>query len=88
VRAGLRAGDILLGCLPPDVELVTLAPLAPLGTHSAPGTVSLLISGFGVNRLAALLDGGKPRAKPPANAPPPRHSVGMSRKPPPVADKI
>jgi hypothetical protein len=39
-RAGRRAEDMLLGCLPADVEVVTLAPLVPLGTHSALGTVS------------------------------------------------
>jgi hypothetical protein len=38
--AGRRAEDILLGCLPADVDVVTLAPLVPLGTHSALGTVS------------------------------------------------
>jgi len=35
-----RAEDLLLGCLPADVEVVALAPLVPLGTHSALGTVS------------------------------------------------
>jgi len=39
-RAGRQAEDILLGCLPAGVEVVTLAPLVPLGTHSALGTVS------------------------------------------------
>jgi hypothetical protein len=39
-RSGRRAEDVLLGCLPADVEVVTLAPLVPLGTHSALGTVS------------------------------------------------
>jgi hypothetical protein len=39
-RASRRAEDVLLGCLPADVEMVTLAPLVPLGTHSALGTVS------------------------------------------------
>jgi hypothetical protein len=39
-RSGRRAEDILLGCLPANVEVVTLAPLVPLGTHSALGTVS------------------------------------------------
>lgn len=39
-RAGRQAEDILLGCLPADVEVMTLAPLVPLGTHSALGTVS------------------------------------------------
>jgi hypothetical protein len=39
-RSGRRAEDMLLGCLPADVEVVTLAPLVPLGTHSALGTVS------------------------------------------------
>ena len=39
-RPGRRAEDILLGCLPPDVDMVTLAPLVPLGTHSALGPVS------------------------------------------------
>ena len=32
--------DALLGCLPEDVEVVQLAPLVPLGTHSALGPVS------------------------------------------------
>jgi hypothetical protein len=47
VRPGLaswaslrRAEDLLASCLPEDFELVTLAPLVPLGTHSALGTVS------------------------------------------------
>ena len=35
-----QAEDLLLGCLPADVEMVTVAPLVPLGTHSALGTVS------------------------------------------------
>jgi hypothetical protein len=35
-----RAEDALLGCLPPEVEMVPLAPLVPLGTHSALATVS------------------------------------------------
>jgi hypothetical protein len=35
-----RAEDLLLGCLPADVEMVTVAPLVPLGAHSALGTVS------------------------------------------------
>jgi hypothetical protein len=39
-RAGRRAEDVFLSCLPADVEVVTLAPLVPLGTHSALGTVS------------------------------------------------
>jgi hypothetical protein len=39
-RSTRRAEDILLGCLPANVDLVTLAPLVPLGTHSALGTVS------------------------------------------------
>lgn len=39
-QSGRRAEDMLLGCLPTDVEVVTLAPLVPLGTHSALGTVS------------------------------------------------
>jgi hypothetical protein len=39
-RSGRRAEDVLLGCLPADVEMMTLAPLVPLGTHSALGTVS------------------------------------------------
>jgi hypothetical protein len=38
--SGRRAEDALLGCLPADVEMVTLAPLVPLGAHSALGTVS------------------------------------------------
>jgi hypothetical protein len=39
-RSRRRAEDVLLGCLPAQVEVVTLAPLVPLGTHSALGTVS------------------------------------------------
>jgi hypothetical protein len=39
-RSGRRAEDVLLGCLPAGVEMVTLAPVVPLGTHSALGTVS------------------------------------------------
>jgi len=39
-RSARRAEDILLGCLPPDTEVVPLAPLVPLGTHSALATVS------------------------------------------------
>ena len=35
-----RAEDALLGCLPGDVEVVLLAPLVPLGAHSALGPVS------------------------------------------------
>ena len=39
-RANRRAEDALLGCLPPEIEVVPLAPLVPLGTHSALATVS------------------------------------------------
>lgn len=39
-RATRAAEDVLLGCLPDGTELVTLAPLAPLGAHSAVATVS------------------------------------------------
>ena len=39
-RAIRRAEDLLLGSLPDDVEVVVLAPLAPLGAHSALGPVS------------------------------------------------
>jgi hypothetical protein len=39
-RAARRAEDALLGCLPPQTEVVPLAPLVPLGTHSALATVS------------------------------------------------
>jgi hypothetical protein len=35
-----RAEDALLGCLPGDVEVVLLAPLVPVGAHSALGPVS------------------------------------------------
>jgi hypothetical protein len=38
-RSGRRAEDALLGCLPPETEVVSLAPLVPLGTHSALATV-------------------------------------------------
>src|SRR5260370_37471385 len=40
VRAVRRAEDTLLGGLPEDVEVVLLAPLVPLGAHSALGPVS------------------------------------------------
>jgi hypothetical protein len=39
-RSGRRAEDVLLGCLSPETEVVQLAPLVPLGTHSALATVS------------------------------------------------
>ncbi len=39
-RAARRAEDVLLGCLPAETEVVALAPLVPLGTHSALATVS------------------------------------------------
>jgi hypothetical protein len=39
-RSLLRAETLIAGCLPEDVELVTLAPVVPLGTHSALDTVS------------------------------------------------
>ena len=39
-RAIRRAENTLLGCLPDDVEVVLLAPLVPLGAHSALGPVS------------------------------------------------
>lgn len=39
-RALRRAEDVLAGALPPEFELMTLAPLVPLGTHSALATVS------------------------------------------------
>lgn len=39
-RAIRLAEDALLRCLPGDVEMVTLAPVAPLGTHSVLATVS------------------------------------------------
>jgi hypothetical protein len=39
-RSVRRAEDALLGCLPPETEVVPLAPLVPLGTHSALATVS------------------------------------------------
>ena len=35
-----RAEDALLGCLPPETEVIPLAPLVPLGTHSALAPVS------------------------------------------------
>ena len=35
-----QAEDALLSCLPPDVEMLTLAPVVPIGTHSALATVS------------------------------------------------
>ena len=39
-RSIRRAEDALLGALPAGVEMLTLAPVVPLGTHSALGTVS------------------------------------------------
>ena len=39
-QSSRRAEDLLLGCLPADVEMVKVAPLVPLGAHSALGTVS------------------------------------------------
>jgi hypothetical protein len=39
-RSIRRAEDALLGALPADAEMLTLAPVVPLGTHSALGTVS------------------------------------------------
>ena len=39
-RAARRAEDALLGCLPAETEVVQLAPLVPLGAHSALGPVS------------------------------------------------
>ena len=39
-RAARRAEDVLLGYLPAETEVVALAPLVPLGTHSALATVS------------------------------------------------
>jgi hypothetical protein len=35
-----HTAEVLLGCLPRDVEVLNLAPLVPLGTHSALATVS------------------------------------------------
>ena len=39
-RSIRQAEDALLTCLPTDVEILTLAPVAPLGTHSVLATVS------------------------------------------------
>lgn len=39
-RSTRRAEDALVGCLSPETEIVPLAPLVPLGTHSALATVS------------------------------------------------
>ena len=39
-RSIRRAEDALLGALPADVEMLTLAPVVPLGTHSVLGPVS------------------------------------------------
>jgi hypothetical protein len=39
-RSVRQAEEVLLSCLPPAVEVVTLAPLVPLGTHSALAAVS------------------------------------------------
>jgi len=39
-RSARRAEDALLGCLHPEAEVISLAPLVPLGTHSALATVS------------------------------------------------
>jgi hypothetical protein len=40
VRAARRAEDMMLRCLPDGTELVTLAPVVPLGAHSAVAPVS------------------------------------------------
>ncbi len=39
-RALRRAEEAVLACLPAEVEMLTLAPVVPLGTHSALDTVS------------------------------------------------
>jgi hypothetical protein len=39
-RALRRAEEALLACLPAEVEMLTLAPVVPLGTHSVLDTVS------------------------------------------------
>jgi hypothetical protein len=39
-RALRRAEEALLACLPAEAEMLTLAPVVPLGTHSALDTVS------------------------------------------------
>ena len=39
-RSIRRAEDALIGALPADVEMLRLAPVVPIGTHSALGTVS------------------------------------------------
>jgi hypothetical protein len=39
-RSLRRAEDLLTAALPGDIDLITLAPLVPLGTHSALATVS------------------------------------------------
>jgi hypothetical protein len=39
-RSLRQVEDVLLGCLPESVEVMTLAPLVPLGAHSVLGTVS------------------------------------------------
>jgi hypothetical protein len=39
-RAISAATDLLVGCLPENFEVLTLAPLVPIGTHSSLATVS------------------------------------------------
>jgi hypothetical protein len=39
-RSARLAEELFAGCLPPEVEVLNLAPVVPLGTHSALGTVS------------------------------------------------
>jgi hypothetical protein len=39
-RSVRQAEEVLLRCLPPEAEIVTLAPLVPLGTHSVLAAVS------------------------------------------------
>jgi len=86
-----RAEDLLLGCLPADAEMVTLAPLVPLGTHSALGTVSqhkvvtavraCEVVADPTNALAleaALRRAGQPGSAGPAGQPGPEDSAGSA----------
>jgi hypothetical protein len=56
-----RVEDALLGCLPEDVEVVQLAPLVPLGTHSALGPVSQdkVVSTIRASEVAAAVSAGR-----------------------------
>jgi hypothetical protein len=52
-----RAEDALLSALPPEVELLTLSPVVPLGTHSVLGTVNQ-------NKVVSTIRAGEVAADP------------------------